>query len=262
MAERPEDPGFDAVVLAAGRGPGDPLASAHGVSHKCLLPVAGKPMLARVVDTLRDTGFRRIVVSIESRTLMESALGPASGTVEHSPARETAAASAQAALATAPSFRRTLITTGDHPLLTAAMVRHFLAAAVRSGADLNVGLAAAETILAAYPQAKRTFLAFAGERVSGCNLFALHNDRALAAIEHWRHVESNRKRPWRLVSSFGIVPLLGYFAGRLSLEGAFRAASRRLRIEVRPVLMPYADAAVDVDKPEDFELAEKILRGR
>ncbi|HKQ94202.1 MAG TPA: NTP transferase domain-containing protein [Aestuariivirgaceae bacterium] len=262
MAEGPEDPGFDAVVLAAGRGPGDPLARAHGVSHKCLLPVAGKPMLARVVETLRDSGFRRIVVSIESRALIETALGSAAATVEHAPSRDTAAASAQAALAAAPSFRRSLVTTGDHPLLTPDMLRHFLDAAVRSGADLNVGLAPAETILDAYPEAKRTFLAFAGDRVSGCNLFALHNDRALAAIEHWRHVESNRKRPWRLVSSFGIVPLMAYFAGRLSLEAAFRAASRRLGIEIGPVLMPFADAAVDVDKPEDLELAEKVLRSR
>jgi CTP:molybdopterin cytidylyltransferase MocA len=238
------------------------MARAYGVTHKCLLQVGGRPMLARVVDTLRESGFDRIVVSIESRALLDEALGAAAGAVEHAPARESASASTQAALQSPSAFRRTLVTTGDHPLLTPEMLLHFIEASVRTRADVNVGLTPAGTIMAAYPDAKRTFLAFAGERVSGCNLFALHNGKALKAIEHWRYVERNRKRPWRLVWSFGIAPLAAYFVGHLSLEAAFRAASRRLGIDVKPVLMPYADAAVDVDKPEDLELAEKILRSR
>jgi hypothetical protein len=35
--------------------------------------------------------------------------------------------------------------------------------------------------------------------------------------------------------------------------------SRRLDLTARPVLMPFAEAAVDVDKPEDKELAERIF---
>ena len=45
---------WNVIVLAAGRGPDDPMAAAYGVTHKCLVEVGGIPMLRRVVDTLQN----------------------------------------------------------------------------------------------------------------------------------------------------------------------------------------------------------------
>ena len=45
-------PKFTAVVLAADRGPDDPVARAAGVRCKSLTPVGGKPMVFRVLDAL------------------------------------------------------------------------------------------------------------------------------------------------------------------------------------------------------------------
>ncbi|MFC7554928.1 hypothetical protein ACFQU7_25930 [Pseudoroseomonas wenyumeiae] len=48
--------GVTALVLAGSRaGAADPMAMAAGVSHKALLPVGGVPMLARVLEALRDS---------------------------------------------------------------------------------------------------------------------------------------------------------------------------------------------------------------
>ena len=49
---------MDGVVLAAGRGPDDPMAKAFGVAHKCGLAVAGIPMLQRVLAALVGPGWR------------------------------------------------------------------------------------------------------------------------------------------------------------------------------------------------------------
>ena len=43
------------------------------------------------------------------------------------------------------------------------------------------------------------------------------------------------------------------------LEKAFELASQKIGISARPVLLPFANAAVDVDKPEDKELVEEVL---
>ena len=43
---------FTAVVLAADRGPADPVAAAAGVRCKSMTPVAGTPMVFRVLDAL------------------------------------------------------------------------------------------------------------------------------------------------------------------------------------------------------------------
>ena len=46
---------FNAIVLAADRGRDDPVAAAAGVAAKCLTPVAGVPMVVRVIRALRES---------------------------------------------------------------------------------------------------------------------------------------------------------------------------------------------------------------
>ena len=128
--------------------------------------------------------------------------------------------------------------------------------------DLLVGLATAETILAAHPQSVRTFFRLGATRVSGCNLFALRNAKALALLRLWQDIEKNRKKPWRIVSAFGPMAIVRFLTGTLTLDGAFALVSRKLGLTVAPVLMPFAEAAIDVDKPADKELAEAILAAR
>ena len=251
---------WDTLVLAAGRGPDDPMARAYGVTHKCLVEVAGRPMLARVVDTLLAAPeIATISISIEDGAIARKALGDSCGKVTIIPSKSSAPASVRAVLESrSPLF----VTTADHPLLTGEMITHFLARAQSGDADMAVGLATAETILAAYPEARRTFLPLGRSRVSGCNLFAFNTARALGALDFWQNLEQMRKRPLKLIGAFGPGAIAHFVFGGFDLDSAFRAASRRLGLKARPVLMPIAEAAIDVDKPADKELAEAILARR
>ena len=66
-------PPYTALVLAGRRGPDDPLASSRGASHRALLPVAGVPMLARVLTALRGARHvARIWISIDAPEVLES----------------------------------------------------------------------------------------------------------------------------------------------------------------------------------------------
>lgn len=255
-------PKWHAVVLAAGRGPDDPMARAFGIAHKCALAVAGVPMLQRVLTALAAAGMARpILVSIDDADQGRSAAGPLADKTRMIAAAASAPASAKAAVMAMGSYP-VLVTTGDHALLTAEMVAEFCAQAMASGADFCVGLATAETILAAYPDTKRTFFRLGPDRVSGCNLFAVNSPKGLALFDTWSAIEQNRKKPWKLVAAFGFGPLFSFLAGRLTLRKAFAEASRRIGISIVPVLLPFAEAAIDVDKPEDHALAERIIRLR
>jgi GTP:adenosylcobinamide-phosphate guanylyltransferase len=238
------------------------MAKAFGVTHKCLVEIGGKPMLKRVVETLEASpAVASVSISIESQELLDAALGTGARNIHFVASKESAARSTLAALPEEGPFPW-LITTGDHPLLTLEMLQHFLDQATGSGADLCAGLARAETILARFPEARRTYLKFGPDRVSGCNLFALTSPRARKAVAFWHDLEKVRKQPWRLIGAFGLVALLRFATGTLTLDSAFALASRRLDLLARPVLMPFAEAAVDVDKPDDKELAERIWRER
>lgn len=238
------------------------MAKAFGVTHKCLVEIGGEPMLKRVVETLKASpAVASVSISIENQELLDAALGPRARDIRFVPSAESAARSTLAALPEDGPFPW-LITTGDHPLLTVEMLQYFLTKATESGADLCAGLARAETILARFPEARRTYLKFGPDRVSGCNLFALTSPRARKAVAFWHDLEKVRKQPWRLIGAFGPVALLRFLTGALTLDSAFALASRRLDLLARPVLMPFAEAAVDVDKPDDKVLAEKIWRER
>ena len=267
------------LVLAASRGPNEPMALAYGVSHKCLIEVGGKPMLARVVETLLShEKIGSIGVCIENREVLETALGSLlkqnSDRVQFYPSKNSAPASVLASLQTMNDEAQAegrdrgpvLVTTADHALLDQQMLDHFLSAAQKTEADLLVGLARAEIILAAYPHAKRTFVTFGADRVSGCNLFGFMTPRAEKVLDFWQQIEKNRKNPLKLVAAFGIKALATYMFGVLfgknSLAKAFDVASKRIGVTAKPVLLPFANAAVDVDKPEDKELVEEILAQR
>jgi len=251
-----------AVVLAAGRGPDDPMAKAFGVAHKCTLPVAGVAMLQRVLAALSGAGLATpLLVSIDDAEAGMRAAGSLTAQARMLPSANSAPASAKQAVLAAAHFP-VLVTTGDHALLTPQMVKNFQDQACASSADFCVGLASAETILAAYPDTKRTFFKLGPDRVSGCNLFAVMSPKGLGLFDVWHDLEKNRKKPWKLVAAFGVGPLLSFLLGRLTLKTAFAEMSRRLGFKIVPILLPFAEAAIDVDKPSDHALAEGIINAR
>ncbi len=251
---------WHALILAASRGPNDPMAKHYGVSHKCLIEVGGEKMLARVVRVLgAHRSIQSIRVSIEDETVLNYALGNLRGDVIFERSTTSAPASVMQALGHIDDGAKVLVTTADHALLDTAMLDFFMSEAEQSDGDLNVGLARDSVILKAYPHAKRTFLKFGADRVSGCNLFAFKTSNAVKVLAFWQQIEKNRKNPFKLVAAFGFKAIFAYLTSALNLEKAFALASGRIGVVAKPVLMPFANAAIDVDKPEDKDLVEEIL---
>jgi GTP:adenosylcobinamide-phosphate guanylyltransferase len=233
------------------------MAKAFGVAHKCTIAIAGKPMLQWVLEALRGTAIDTPYVIV----IDDGKAVSATRDLEIISAENSAPASAIAAINHINQFP-VLITTGDHPLLTPAMINHMLQQAETSQADVLVGLATKETISASHPETKRTYFNLGGTRVSGCNLFVIKSLVGLKLLERWQDLERNRKKPWKLVGAFGVLPILWFALGMLTPERAFGHISRKLGIIVEPVFLPFAEAAIDVDKPSDHALAEAILKKR
>ncbi len=257
-------PRVRALVLAASRGPDDPLAKAFGLPHKCLLEVAGEPMLRRVVRALACAPeIADIAIVIDDEKAARQALGPElAARARFLPPKDSASASTLAALEDLwreqPDMP-VLVTTGDHALLSPEMIREMVRAAMREPeADLLVGLAAREKVRRAFPEVKRTWLKFGPDAVTSCNLFLFRSAQALNAARFWQQVERNRKKPWRIARAFGLWPLIRLLLGWATLGQAFELASARLGVRAVPVLLSLPEAAVDVDKPEDLALAERI----
>jgi GTP:adenosylcobinamide-phosphate guanylyltransferase len=255
----------NALILAGRRGKSDPFAESVGASHRALIPVAGVPMLLRVVRTLAAMPeLSRLTISIDVPELIEplpdlAALESQKRVAYHrslpSPSR-----SVQSALDA--SGTPLLVTTADHALLEAEIVRYFLREARARAADVAVGLVERSVIETRFPAARRTYIRLRGGAYSGANLFAFLTPEARRAAEFWVRAERFRKQPWRLAQAFGPTALLLFVLRQLDLDGAIARVSRAIGARVSAILLPFAEAAVDVDKAADLELANEILRDR
>lgn len=255
---------FDALVLAGSRGPDDPLARYAGQVCKAVVPVAGQPMLGRVLDALRasDRIDSIAIVGLPDEASAQSVLAPF---LERSAARlqpgaDSPAASAEQALRTAGSESPVLVTTADHALLRSEIVDEFLERATATGADAVIGLAPYELVMQACPDTRRTVTRLRDGAFCGCNLFALLTAEGRRAVGFWRRLERHRKSPVRIARILGIASLLRFLCRRLTLEQAMARLSELSGARVCAVLLPYGEAAIDVDKPDDLRVVEDLLR--
>jgi GTP:adenosylcobinamide-phosphate guanylyltransferase len=259
-------PPLSALVLAGRRGPRDALADAHGASHRALLEVGGVPMLLRVLRALRGAGhFDALHISIDAPECLagipELAELLRDGALSAHESADSPSRSVLAVLSAQPDAPF-LVTTADHALLTPEMLDFVVAAAQRSDADLLVGFVARSVVQASHPDSPRTYFRFRGESFTGANLFVFRTARSRKAAEFWVRAERHRKRPWRLVTAIGPGLLAGYLLGRLDLAAALERASQRIGARVEPLPLPFAEAAIDVDREADRVLVERILAQR
>ena len=256
---------WTAIVLAGQRPGIDPLAAAFGVERKALIEVGGMPMLARVVRTLLGCPeIERIVVLAQNSAPLLAHSGTAWLASDPRVAFVASGAGIAASVAAVAGREAApwpvLVTTADHVLLTPPMVAAFLTGT--GDAMLAVGVVERCVVLAAYPGNRRTWLNFRGGSWSGANLFALRGEATRPALALWSEVERDRKSGWRLILRLGPGLLLGAVLRVLTLDQAVRRLGRRLGVEARAVALPFAEAAIDVDKPSDHALAQQIIAAR
>ncbi len=184
-----------------------------------------------------------------------------SGAVQWMEPQPTPSLSAYEAMRVIPETSPILLTTADHALLTPQILDFFCSGALVRRCDVVVGLASHDLVASAFPGVGRTAIQFQEGGYCGCNLYAFLTPRARAAAAFWQRVERQRKTPWRLISTLGLIPVLRYAVGRLTIRGGLAGISRRLSMRVEAVMMPFPEAAVDVDKVSDLALVEKVLGG-
>jgi GTP:adenosylcobinamide-phosphate guanylyltransferase len=266
MADGWQTGSFHALVLAGDRGSTDPLLARSEACCKALIEIDGTPMVLRVLaalETAQSIGGRLLSGPKPEQLGIEPALNRLveAGEIDWCEPQDTPSTSASHALARIDADTPVLITTADHPLLSADIIDHFCRESAASGADLTVALAPHSLVRQAFPGMKKTVLRFRDEHYCGCNLFAFLSPEARTFAGHWRQVESDRKNPLKMIRLIGWGSVLRYLLGRLSLDEALDRLSRKFDLRIRAVILPYAEAAVDVDSVRDhYIVQEKLTR--
>lgn len=254
------------ALVPAGRRPGvDPLAAHFGADFKAVIPIRGEPMVAHVVRALLASPRigRVVILTQEPDSFLRRPdlawLAQDPRIVWRQSSDSVSASVLDAIRAFGAEKTPFLLTTADHPLLTPDMIDAFVSQAQDEQADIAVGFVESRTLLARYPENKRTWLKFRGGWYSGANLFYFGSPRVAPALTLWREVEQDRKKVWKLFAKFGPWLFVQALLRIASLRGALASAGRSLGLKVAPVVLDIPEACIDVDKVADFHLVEKIL---
>ena len=257
------------ILILAGKRDGrlDPLAEAHGVSHKAVVPIRGKPLIQWVLEAAEQAWpDAPILVSIHDPAVIDG-LPIVQRLTEAGRLRIVEAGpgivdSVHMAAGTGNEHFPLIITTGDNVLATAESLRELHEAGLASGADAAAALTTREAIFAAHPEGQRRFYEFSDVAISNCNAYWLAGRKGLAAAEAFRGGGQFSKRKGAIVKAFGLINLIRFRFRLATLDGTMRAISRRFGVKVIAHL--YADGAyaVDVDNERTYKIAETLLAAR
>ena len=254
------------IVLAGQRaGVVNPLAARAGVSHKCLVPIAGRPLIAHVLDTLTALpAVREIRVSLEPEAHSEVAEIAAKFAGRGAPIalvankRNIVDSVFDAAADDPGPF---IVTTADNVLLTAAAIAQIRdRLAVMDGV---MAFARKASVLAAHPEGQRGFYKFRDDEYANCNVYGLADRKALeAGAEIFRGGGQFMKSVWRMIRAFGPINILMLRLGAYDREEAMQGLAKRLGMTVEATEFTDGSLAIDVDNERTYRVCEEILARR
>ncbi len=258
------------ILIMAGKRDGklDPLAARAGVSHKCRVPICGKPLLqwtleaagpafpdAQILISIHDPDVIADLPAVEELT--------AAGRLKMCEAQAGIVESVEHAVSEAGDAAfPLLITTADSVLAEPGFLRNVHAAAMANDSEALIVLAQREAIEAAHPEGQKKFYQFSDIAISNCNAFWLRDRNALKAAEAFRQGGQFAKQKGRIAKAFGYWNLIRFRMGWFTLEGAFAAISRRFGVRVTPWLEKDGAFAVDVDNERTYDVSEALLKKR
>jgi CTP:molybdopterin cytidylyltransferase MocA len=260
----PDTHQMTAIVLAGDRSKNDSLINHTAADCKALIDIDGAPMVRRVLDALMASRVvSDITLSGPEAQELATDVGVSKlvdeGAVKWRAPEASPSTSAYRAMQAVEPDRPILLTTADHPLLTSEIVDAFGRQSLADDVDVAVGLAPHALVTEAYPGIRKTVLRFSDGEFCGCNLFAFLTPEGRRAANFWRKIEQERKKPLLVIGLLGWLAVIRYRLGLLPLEEALAKLSKRLGLRMRAVILPYANAAIDVDSIADLMLVKGFL---
>ncbi|NOZ48477.1 MAG: NTP transferase domain-containing protein [Chloroflexi bacterium] len=255
---------YAAVVLAGySNDHPDPLAAAHGVQHKVLLPIAGRHMIDWTLDALRRSPRVEGMVVVGMDPALGVDLGP---DVQCLPNQrdhfDNVLVGIEAAQALRPDNEFVLTVSADVPLLQPQTVDWFVGQCESMSGDVFYAIVEEQVMEAQYAGAGRSYVRLKEGRICGGDLFFV---RAAVARNNQvlvRELLARRKNAFQQIRLTGIKTILKFLFHQLSLHDLEQVGSRLLNCEGRGVLSPYADLGMDVDKPHQLAIAQQVLAER
>ncbi|MBX3001761.1 MAG: nucleotidyltransferase family protein [Caldilineaceae bacterium] len=252
---------FDAVITAGyDRNKVDPLAAITGQPQKVLLKIAGAPMIWHVVRALDESKQigEIVIVGLDPKDAPDFGR-PIHYIEDQGGMTANQRAGAKKAAAINNQNRYVLAMPADAPLLTGEMIRWFIDACRPYDHDIYWGIVKRSVMEATFPNSKRSYLRLREGQYCSGDLFLLDLEAGLRTHQHMERFFASRKSVLNQVRMLGFGVIFNYLIGRLSLKTMLGVVERELGATGAPIIMPFAEAGMDVDKPHHLEAIQHYL---
>lgn len=157
-----------------------------------------------------------------------------------------------------------LFATCDIPFLTSEAVDDFLQRC-QPGADLYYPIVEKNVQEQRFPGIKRTYVKLKEGTYTGGNLILLRPSVVIPVLSRVERILELRKSPLALSAelgfSFVVRVWLSKLTGTLTIEKLEKRVENLFQIKAKAVISTFPEIANDIDKPDDLEIANKLLLG-
>lgn len=252
---------MDCVVIAGGMpSPEDPMYAYTQGKPKALLDFGGRTMLERVLDGLQGApSIKNIVVVGLGSDLGMTFQRP----VHHLPDQGSLVANTIAGVAWLreqnPDTGVIITCSADIPLITLEMIEAVIALCQPLDAMYYYTYVTRPTMEKRFPGSNRTFVKLKGAEIAGGDLGLLHPSTIDDNQELFEALANARKHAWKIAKVVGFMMLFKFLFRRLGLKDLEKEATRILGGEALVVELPYAELAMDADKPHQVDMLRAEL---
>lgn len=253
---------FDAIILAGGKlSPEDPLYLESPDGFRSLITVHSKPMVQWVIDALSacDLVGDLYVAGLTSKHNLTS-----TKTIHYLPDEGGIFENIQAGVLQSakdhPSQFKVILASSDIPAIRPEMIQ-WLAEQVIANPDplLYYNVVSRPTMETRYPNSNRSFLHFKDISVCGGDLNVV--DSRLFEVERpiWKALTESRKNALKQAGMFGFDTLILVALHLITLEKAVAKVCKKLSLQGQALVCPYAELAMDADKPHQLAILREDL---
>jgi GTP:adenosylcobinamide-phosphate guanylyltransferase len=254
---------MEAIVLAGGvTTPGDPIYEYSGNRLKALLPIAHKPMVQWVLDALNEAetiaGIHLVGINQPSSLMSHK---PITFTEDSGGLLKNIRAGFDQVHALNPTATHVVITSSDIPMINGDIVDWRVNSAMAEIMDYDFAVVERTVMEKRFPRSNRSYIKLAGTEICAAdiNVFRI---QAIENEDFWQRIISLRKRPLAQARFIGLNVLIRMLFRRLSLSFAEQLVSERFGLQGIVRFSPYAEIAMDIDKPHQYEMVQREFQLR
>lgn len=254
---------YEAVILAGGRAPW--LIPLAGTDIRSLAKIKEKFLIQYIIDALLNSGRVNNIYIASDRLVLQKLkeAGIASFipvVCENMTLAEVGLTAANAVEEQKPDNHKIIFVCDDVPLLTAEAVQSFL----RSCEDQPEGemyytIIRKETCERQYPEGIRTYGPLSDGKFTGGNLTLLTQSAIAKTQGMAKLLYENRKQPFKLCGLLGWWLVVRAVFHCLASKDVEKRCSELMGVCCKAVITEHACIGMDMDKPADWELMQKLL---